>query len=937
MTIEGETIRLVSFNPKENLLKGATTIASSGQASLAVDGKKETFWHPESLPAVLVVNLPQPASLQRLVLRLAEHSYFTISFLDSSGQTISRYERDWDFWEHMQTRNLYPPKEVTLQVAPVPEVAYLKLELIESLGQAGISELEAYPCPYAACGSLTREIRLPLEATSVQVNWLAEEKQQEVTYSCQMESFRGFPVMRWRSPWLKRPAVSLRQLGGYAGIEFYGTNVSLLLAGIGKVRWQLDTGQSGVIEHPQKEKSEHLLAQDLPAGRHYLWLENEVFPAKEDSYGAGDCEIHGVKVLGQTRVASLVRFGDGKTWGSWLGPVFSGQKVAVASLSGRKPILCQTKVILDSRSVLGQLSPEVKSFSIVATGEAGEKVSAYQEENRPFFREELAEVAEAVNQRAVVVSYPKMGTSQEYEVAREIAEKVGVYLVSDDIGLNLYPGLVLAVGTPQRHRYCRQLLAAVGLWSDPEFLNREEGIVGRFKYGRDQQVDWLFVTGETPRTVVAAGKRLLSRLKTYQRPATAFRLFPADTLEMIYPWQLHMERKNLDSLTLTLGQNDRRSLQFGIVANRLISSLSLSSVKLVSDTGEVLTGVKVRPVGFYEWEPFFGDLRLPNFLIEEPVSLPANTATGIWVTVQTEAETKPGLYRGELTIRGEGQTETVPLSVRVLPVSLEPLAKTKTMSFAAVPWFFHRGTEAWRKAVKSLAENEADHSVSVVSLPMLLDWKCEEGKEPVRQLLVAEEKVAEKMVWTAFNAGSKKIPAGHVLLVEFSSAVRVQQLGTGARVRKISDLAVEVWLADGSWRELNLEEGPPEPLSGEKGTAEPFWYGLFFTGPQEPMSRLRFRSKTGNELEIGRIVAFSEGNRREPFTVDFSLLEQQMSLIEQVYREKKLPLPLFLSQLSYEVGEISGELVGVAHWHQGGCQRMFARQLSSFLRKCGRL
>ncbi|MCM8769341.1 MAG: hypothetical protein NC911_06695, partial [Candidatus Omnitrophica bacterium] len=880
---EGEKILLRCFDPKVNLLRDVPATASSGQANLAIDGDKNTFWQPDSLPGVLIVSLPQPASIQRLVIRLVEYSYFTVSFLDFTGKVLSRYERDWNFWEHMQSKNLYPPLVVTLNLLPVAGVAYIRLEMSKNLGKlSGVAELEAYASPFPAQGEWIEEIPLLPATKSVVLNWETENVVKEVIYTGEMESFRGFPVVRWQSPWLRRQTVSLRQIGGAAGLEFFGRNATLLVSGIGKVKWQLDTGENGVIEHPEKEKTEHPLAHKLPPGRHYLWLENEAFPAKEDTYGAGDCQISGLKVMGETEVSVLVRFGDGKEWGGWLGPIQPGQNVAVTYIPGREKKICQVKVKLDTRAVIGQATPVMKNLKIRAQAEEGHNWPVSQERENIFFRDSLEEVAEVVNRREVMVVYPKTGTKEEYEIARQIAEKVGVYLVSDDIGLNLYPALVLAVGTPQNHRYCRQLIAWAGVWSDPDFLNSKAGLVGRSRSDKER-TNWLFVTGENPEAVVSAGKRLLTRLKTYQPEEKPFRFFPADTLEVVYPWQSHLEREKLENLTVTLGKNDRRNIQLGLSASQNLSSLTFRCSELVSASGESLPQPITRVVGWYEWEPFFGQLRLPNFLIKGPISLPANTATGIWLTVQTRKETIPGIYQGKLTVSGGNHTETIPVKVTVLPITLADFSRTKTMSFAAVPWFFPRGSADWKKAVRTLAENEAEHGANVFSLPMTIDWKCQEGKVPIKQAIVKTGTTEESISWSAYAPGNKKVPPDFQLMVELDCPMKVKQVAVAAKIANPEGLTCEVLLPDGPWKKLpslSWDEGG-SPFE-EKQAEEPSWLGFFFAGPAEIVNRVRFRGNGKIELEIGTIAIFSEELNRYPFTIDFSLIQSQMEIVEAV-------------------------------------------------------
>src|SRR5690606_25383674 len=116
----------------------------------------------------------------------------------------------------------------------------------------------------------------------------------------------------------------------------------------------------------------------------------------------------------------------------------------------------------------------------------------------------------------------------------------------------------------------------------------------------------------------------------------AFRLFASNTLEVVYPWQARADRPELKELDLRLASNDRRSLQFGVTTNKELEDLEVSVTPLQGAAGNTLSPPEIRTVGGYEWIQFFGDLRLPNFLISKPtLPVPAFTSLGYWISIRT--------------------------------------------------------------------------------------------------------------------------------------------------------------------------------------------------------------------------------------------------------------------------------------------------------------
>lgn len=64
-------------------------------------------------------------------------------------------------------------------------------------------------------------------------------------------------------------------------------------------------------------------------------------------------------------------------------------------------------------------------------------------------------------------------------------------------------------------------------------------------------------------------------------------------------------------------------------------------------------------------------VELPDPLLDtKSVTLEAGRNQPIWLAVYAPKSTKPGLYKGTVTLKGGGQKKQVPLVVEVLPVTL---------------------------------------------------------------------------------------------------------------------------------------------------------------------------------------------------------------------------------------------------------------------------
>ena len=691
-------------------------LAPQRNDAAAADGNPESAWTPSALPAVLVLPLQAVSTVHTIRVHTTGNVHFTARLLDRAGRTLRRYERAWPS-ALLNSATYEPAAETTLHILPCHAVAFLKLTVLRRSGAAGgVRDIElAAPTYPAFAMRLLPDAPIPPAAKALTLAWEAEEPERNVAYRPNLECVRGFPLMRWSKPWHRPPRrLVLRQVTGNIGILFYGgARPALELSAAGGADWMLDMGTRGRIDKPAKEPKLQTfpLVETAADGAHALELTSRALPAGKDAYGPNDIAFEGLAVKGRARGFYVVRFQKAGQWGPWL----RGRGIAVPDGAARY----QAAAVLDSRGVLAQETASLGKLTVDFKGAGAEAhTQPFLPSLRPRILDDPRAAAAFLRSRRPAVVYAKVGTEAEHRAAAELARKAGCYLVSDDAGLNNngYEGPFLAVGTPLHHRLCRQLVARRFAWHDERFLNSTEGFAGAELEACENSGTFAYVTGDTPEAVVAAARRVLALLEPFEAKAP-FRLFAASTLERVYPWQQRAQAPPLKELRLQLGRGDRRSVKAGIVFDTRTPGLRVRCAQLRSDAGAVLPSPRIRFTGFHEWVPFFGDLRLPDLLVDAPrLPIPAHVAMSVWLTLVTPSDAAPGTYRSTVEVRAGGRTATVPLTIRVLPLVLPPIGRINSYSYSSVVHWFNHGTARHRAALESLYANEAEHGLSMVTL-----------------------------------------------------------------------------------------------------------------------------------------------------------------------------------------------------------------------------
>lgn len=919
---------LVKQDIKADQLKGQAPAASHGAdtAALAVDGKADTAWAPDKLPASLIIPLAKESTIDRIRVAADSGLFFTASLLDRNGKTLTRVERDWAFWDYYRRTSYWPAADVTLGVLATPGVCYVRLDVYAAAeGDAVVQSVEAFGTPFAVAGQkLGEPVELAPETKSVLVHWEGDQPQKKVSYQPTGEWARGFYTVRWSRFWTRAPRLKLTSTGGRVGMAFYGDNASMTLAKPGAIKWQMNDEPLTYLDHPGEEPTEHPIPGKRENGFHILKVYNDRGPQPNDAMAQANTQLYKVDVDGVSRLRVAVRFGSkAGQWGPWMGPVESGTAIPV---SGGTPQLVQAAAFFDGREVRGQESAVLKSLTVKPQAVAAvADVPQLDLSNKVPLKENLAEVAQLLQRRALVVAYPKVGTQAEYEAAQRLANKAQAYLVSDDIGLNLFSGTVLAVGTPHRHRYARQLLATHGLWNLPEYFADEDCIVGMDRTQGDDPLI-VYATGETPEAVVRAADRLLAAIQPAPPAKTPVRLFASNTLENIYGWKTDSALPAPKDLSIRMAAGDRRSGQVGVVADKAVAKMTVTISDPVSASGARLSRPQVRPVGFYEWIPFFGDLRIPNALLPAAtVTMPANTSRGVWVTAVTPADAAPGEYRADLTIDADGAKTMLPVVIRVEPVRLPPLTKTATYSFSDTPYWFHQGTAAHDAALRALARNEAMHGMTHVFARLQFKWDKEPYSTPDR---VANSDVAappEPATWSAYTANTKTVAANGAILFAFPTPIQPREFFAAVSATKEIRVALSYW--DGAnWTAL-----PARTVKAEKNVANALHWEL----GDRSIQFIRLTAEGGEGFGVDRIGAFTDKTRKYPAVLDFSSLDRQMRVFEEEYAKFGLT-PTFIVQSNTFLTNLGADLFGVAHPYYAGVARMVGPQLNEMLERTGR-
>lgn len=700
--------------------------------SEAFDSSGDSAWIPENLPATLVVPLQKISTLRQVTVKADFAFEYTVTFLDKAGRKLRQFERvGLEFY----AGRFYPPETSAINFTPCDNVASIQFTAYRRFGKDdGIHDVKALSSEYAMRGvKLLPETAIPSGKRKMTLDYDTKNLKIDVKYQGDSCSYYR---RQWFDPWKTQPVFKVAGLDFSFGI-YGGRNLTLSTVQSGALNWQIDGLKSGRIEDTEKQKEE-VLAAELDNNLHLVNFLGSSLPAGDNVHGDDGMQFKGLQISGEATGYYAVRFSPAGKWTSWI----RGKNIPIPADAKSY----QIAAVLDSREVLGKGTAQLKEAKISFDDNAATNASEYSFSERGFIGDKTDELVKYIVSKRPAIVFSKYGTKGEYEGAKRLAEKAGCFLISDDVEFNNRNEKrpVLAVGTPLMNRYCRALVSRLLVWDNEEFLNSKTGYAMPEPVSLEPDSAFAFITGETPEAVSAALERVISQVGLFS-PAADIRLFSVPLMERVYPWQLHQGAAKLDKLSLELGRNDRRSVKAGIVFDCSAKDFEAVCGVLKNANGEQLSAPIVRYTGYYEWVSFFGDAHLPDLLIGKPIlPIAANTASCIWFTFNTDKNTAPGKYFGQLTVKS-GKTESaVSVEVDVLPVNI-PDDRISSYDYASVPYWFGEDTASFWRMFRKLTVNQVEHGINRLNIDDKVKYQVKDGKVQfdfeyvLKQLKTADE------------------------------------------------------------------------------------------------------------------------------------------------------------------------------------------------------
>ena len=115
----------------------------------------------------------------------------------------------------------------------------------------------------------------------------------------------------------------------------------------------------------------------------------------------------------------------------------------------------------------------------------------------------------------------------------------------------------------------------------------------------------------------------------------------------------------------------------------------------------------------------------PDYLMEErQISLNKNTSKSIWLTIHVPQSIDAGEYMGHISVIGDQENKTLPLSLKIYPLNLPEDRHLKIAEWYSTGHFedLHgvkeKYSEEWFDILKAYAENMAEHRQNVFQVPM---------------------------------------------------------------------------------------------------------------------------------------------------------------------------------------------------------------------------
>jgi hypothetical protein len=117
--------------------------------------------------------------------------------------------------------------------------------------------------------------------------------------------------------------------------------------------------------------------------------------------------------------------------------------------------------------------------------------------------------------------------------------------------------------------------------------------------------------------------------------------------------------------------------------------------------------------------------RFPDYLMpEKNIDIPAKTYRSVYLTIQIPEDASDGTYQGTIKVSSTGEVQTLPLTLKIYPLTLPAKRNLKVTEWYSTGDFerFHgikeRYSPEWFAMLRKYAENMAAHRQNVFQVPM---------------------------------------------------------------------------------------------------------------------------------------------------------------------------------------------------------------------------
>lgn len=220
------------------------------------------------------------------------------------------------------------------------------------------------------------------------------------------------------------------------------------------------------------------------------------------------------------------------------------------------------------------------------------------------------------------------------------------------------------------------------------------------------------------------------------KPPAPINIWPVDSLTKVFMTDSAPAR-SLATPESWAARGQHVSIQFAIRSSKPRKQISADLTPLMDAKGNVLSGAKVRHVGYVvvgshsddtPSDELIGEAPgwYPDPLWNLPMDLDSNRTHALWITIAVPSDAQPGLYHGSLLVRDEHQTlARRNFSVHVVSAIVPPDRTLKitnwfNLSDAASRQFYDapQFSDPWWTLVENFAKVMADYRQNVVITPL---------------------------------------------------------------------------------------------------------------------------------------------------------------------------------------------------------------------------